>query len=447
MIAVRPPLHAWLALCACVAVLITHGPIRAMDPARTLDTPLLLSAAATWRQGGNPYDLDSIARTFGKDSPSISGTLGRGSQAFVYPPPAYSVLSPLTYLPWSTQFSVWSWLNVVMLVVSLIFVCKIASIAILSRAGFAILGIGLASYPARLNITFGQTAILMFFLMSLSWILVPAGGQKPTHRRMWLSALAIGFAAVIKPQIVAVLAICDVFSSRRIVAIIGAAVAVTLFFGSLAIHGDATHIIQSWVGNMNALMQVDANPLLLDQHHVPHDLINLQSPLAVLTGNKMLSSGLAVAACALMAGWLFWIVSTNRVEAGKREKAWLNELSATIVLMLLVFYHRAYDAIFLMIPVAFAIRQILAREKRGYVLFAVLTLPMIASPSNVFRLIYPTAGGVPNVIVEALLVQYHTWALVAAFLLLCRARYRPVPAGRLDFLESQSVASDPTPVT
>src|ERR1700734_120911 len=143
--AFRPPWYAWVALAICAAAFLVRGPIRAVRSDSNIDAPLLLSAAATWQHGGDPYDPASIKNNFGNDAALISATLSRGAQAFVYSPPAYALLSPLSYLPWPTRLLVYNCLNAVLMVVSLLLICSIAGVPIRSLAGFAVVGIGLAS--------------------------------------------------------------------------------------------------------------------------------------------------------------------------------------------------------------------------------------------------------------------------------------------------------------
>jgi Glycosyltransferase family 87 len=431
---IHPPWYSWVLLAVCAAAFLIRGPIRAVGSEANIDAPLLLSAAATWHSGGNPYNLDSVKNTFGADAAVITSTLSRGAQAFVYSPPAYAFLGTLTYLPWSTRLLVWNWLNATLFFISLVLICKMAWVPLRSLPSFAILGIGLASYPGQLNIQYGQTAILMLFLMSLSWYAAPGGGEIASRQRILLSSLAMGLAAVIKPQIVLVFMAADFYTGRRAVALGAVAAAAVLFLGAVTIHGDAAQITLDWVGNMRALMDVDANPLTRTIGHVPHLLINLQSPIAVLTGSRTAASFLALLACILMAWRYVSVARHNPLAVADHPMAWLNALSAASVLMLLVFYHRAYDSVFLMVPVAFAVRRIGDQDKRGWVLLALLALPLIASYSYAFHLLYPTANVGneylidPPRLVEAIVIQHQTWLLVAVFLVLCELRRRPKAA-------------------
>jgi hypothetical protein len=415
--------YAWLALIVCAVIFVVRGPLRAADPAVNMDTPLLLAAATTWQHGGNPYDPASVARTFGASAPLISATLQRGQQAFVYSPPVYTLLSPITFLSWSAQRWIWNLLNVVMFLTSLVLTCALFEIPIRSLKGFSVIGIGLATNPTHICIALGQTGVVEFFLMMISWSLAPGGGGRPDRTKAVLSALALAMAAVIKPQIAIVFMAVDLYTGRAHVATRAAAIAGMLFAIALAIHGDAWTITQSWLGNMHALMHAEADPL---HGSLPHQLINLQSPLAVLTGNRSLSTALAISICGLMALMYIWI-DRRALPAADSRAQWLDALSAASILMLLVFYHRIYDAVFLMIPGALAVRQIAAADRRGWIVLAVLAPLWIPLSSIVHRARDLPGGFTASPIAQAFLVQHQTWFLVAAFILLCAIRRFPVP--------------------
>jgi hypothetical protein len=147
-----------------------------------------------------------------------------------------------------------------------------------------------------------------------------------------------------------------------------------------------------------------------------------------LTGSRTLSTTLAIAACGLMG--LTYVWTDRRLNSPTQELRirWLHALSAAAILMLLIFYHRIYDAVFLMIPGAFAIRQISVGDRRGWILLGVLAPVWIPLASIVHRGLDLSGGFAASAIVQALLVQHQTWFLVIAFFILLRSA--PTNAGR-----------------
>ena len=423
----RPAPYAWIILLICAAFFVDRGPIRMADPAVNMDAPLLLAAATAWRRGGDPYDPVSVAGALGENASLASHTLQRGRQAFVYPPPVYALLTPITYLPWAAQRWVWNLLNIAMYLTSLALICSLFRARLRSVEGVAIVGIGLATDPAHICIALGQTGVAVFFLMAVSWFLAPGGGEPAARHRLALAALAMGVAAIIKPQIALVFVISDYFTGRRTVAAGAAAAAAVLFVGALAIHGDAPVLTQAWIANMHALMHGDADPL---NSPLPHQMINLQSPLAVLTGTRELSTALAVAACVLMGLAYAWIDRHARTSTEEDPRmVWLNALSAASIVMLLIFYHRLYDAVFLMIPGALAVRQIAIRRWRGWLLLALLVPVWYPLSSAAYRALGLSGSFGVGKFVQVLLIQHQTWFLVAAFLLVCESRWRDAKSG------------------
>lgn len=413
------PLYAWAAIIVCAAIFVIRGPLRAADPAVNMDTPLLLAAANTWRHGGNPYDPASMASTFGPSVSLISATLRRGQQAFVYSPPVYALLSPITHLPWSVQRFVWNMLNVAMFLTSLVLICRLFALPLRSPQGLGIVGVGLAANPGHICIALGQTGVVVLLLMAISWCLVPGGNGHAARSRVILSALALALAAIIKPQIAIVFMALDLYAGRTQVTLRAIGFAAIIFMIAMAMHGNALTLAQSWIENMHALMHAEADPL---HGSLPHQLINLQSPLAVLTGSRTLSTALAIGACGLMSLTYVWIDQRVHFPTPDARIRWLNALSAATILMLLIFYHRVYDAVFLIIPGAFAVRQIAAGDRRGWVLLAVLAPVWIPLASMVHRGLDMRGGFAASRAAQAFLVQHQTWFLVAAFFLLCALR-------------------------
>jgi hypothetical protein len=390
-----------------------------------MDTPLLLAAAQTWRVGGNPYDLSDVRRA--ANTPAIDATLQRGQQAFVYSPATYLLLGPLTLLPWSAQRATWNTLNTLMYLAALMLIVKSAGLRYRSRAGAAVLGIGLASNPGQICIALGQTGILELFLLSASWGIVGAGAERPSIRSSVAAGLLAAAALVVKPQIALVYIAYHVCRGRLIVAGTAALGAAIAMLGALALHGDAAVILNSWAANMRALTHADADPLF---GSLPHQLINLQSPLAVLIGDSGLAAVLALGSCGVFAGF-YWLATRAANLHARVDAHELAGLSAATILMLLLFYHRIYDAVFLMVPAAFAVRIVTRGDSRGWLLLGLLTPLWVPLASVIYRLSEPSTGGFGlGRVVQAVLVQHQTWFLVAAFLLVCELR-RKGPAGGL----------------
>jgi hypothetical protein len=390
-----------------------------------MDTPLLLEAAQTWRVGGNPYDLTDVRRA--ANSPAIDATLQRGQQAFVYSPATYLLLGPLTLLPWSAQRATWNTLNTLLYVAALMLIAKSSGLHLRSRAAAAVFGIGLASNPGQICIALGQTGILVLFLLSLSWSMAGAGAGRPSIRSSVAAGLLAAAALVVKPQIALVYLAYHVCRGRLLVAVTAALGAGIAMLGALVLHGDVAMILSSWAVNMRALTHADADPLF---GSLPHQLINLQSPLAVLIGDSQVAAVLSLGGCGVLAG-VYWLATRAANLQGRVDPHELAGLSAATILMLLLFYHRIYDAVFLMVPAAFAIRILALGDSRGWLLLGLLTPLWVPLASVIYRLTQPSTGGFGlGRVAQAILVQHQTWFLVAAFMLVCELRRMGPPGGQ-----------------
>jgi hypothetical protein len=386
-----------------------------------MDTPLLLVAASTWRHGGNPYDTAALAATFKAEWPAgIEATLRRGQQAFVYSPAAYAILSPITWLPWSAQRLTWNLLNIFGYLSALALICRLAAIPVMSLQGAAVFAIGLASDPGHICIALGQTGVLTLWLMSLSWSRASTPGAS-TKGATWRAGVLGAAALLIKPQIALVFLACEVYLRRTAVAAIAAATAAAALVAAIFWHGDVVALLTSWLNNMHALMLADADPLF---GSLPHQLINLQSPLAVLTGDRKAGTALTFMVCgALTLG--YFLVDRKRLAAPSTDLRRLEILSAASVLMLLLFYHRLYDAVFLIVPAALAVKLINSGDRRGWALLGFFMPLWIPLSSIVYRISNPATGFTGGPIFQAIVVQHQTWFLLAALILLIEIRRRP----------------------
>jgi len=411
-------------LLACAALFVWRGPLRSAHTGDNLDAPLLMSAAAIYVHGENPYDPRAVSGEFGPN--------GRDRSAFPYRPPyspaAYALISPLTWLPWPAQRVAWNALNTLLYLGALWLTLRLFQLSPLSVGGLALVATGLICNPAHTGIALGQTGVAVLFLLCASWDL---GGVGETGRPL-LSGSALGLALTLKPQLGLLFVAYDLYAGRSRVAIVAVGVATLAFALSLALHPAPIALMRGWLESTTLLMHGgDADPLAVP---FPHQLINLESPLAVLTGSQVASKLSALALCALLAlGYVAAdraAVVSARDHTGARDPTttrarWLTGLAATAVLSLLVFYHRIYDAVVLLVPAAIAIQRIGARDPRGWLLALCLLPLFVPVTSAVLRLLAGPEGPSPVALsawLMALVVQHQTWCLVGAFMVIASIR-------------------------
>jgi hypothetical protein len=178
----------------------------------------------------------------------------------------------------------------------------------------------------------------------------------------------------------------------------------------------------------------DADPTRAN--HVRDQMINLHYPLHWFTDDRGLVRWAVYAVLgALCAAYLAVDWRARRAERGEGRGEMVS-LSMTAVVTLLVAYHRFYDAVVLVFPLALGVKMALGaslEERRGGWVLLGLLAPF-AIPLNAALLRMKLGGAIPASVGESTLwnvvvMPHGTWALVgmAAWLVWVRAR-----VGRLE---------------
>lgn len=153
------------------------------------DFEVQYQAAERLRAGENIY-ADSAAFKEALES----GQFNMADDSIRWPyanPPLLAILTvPLTYLPYAAAAAFWTWLNILMLLGACAAV--LAAIGRLDWVGAVVtLALLYGYYPAAVCLRLGQTEILLFLLIALSFLALKRGKEG------WAGA-ALGFAAAIK---------------------------------------------------------------------------------------------------------------------------------------------------------------------------------------------------------------------------------------------------------
>ncbi|MEM7628978.1 MAG: glycosyltransferase family 87 protein [Planctomycetota bacterium] len=405
------------------ALFAYRGLLPITRPGANMDTALVSVPPRVWLQGGNPYDpgaIDAAWLAAGGEADFAPGR--RGRQAFVYPPGAYLLGAPFALVPLEATPYVWGAVNAAMLVACWWLIAGLAGIKPTSPAGLALLAAALAMGPAHTNSRLGQTGVLVLFLCALAWTL-------RSKDRQVLAGVALGVACAVKPQIGLIFAIYELGRGRwRVFAGAVAVGGLLTLAGAARLWIEGVDVFAQWFMNMRALTEVDANPLHRHPDQPlsnPTQLINLASPIAVVIGDTARANLGAMLYCA--GGALAYLMIDLRRGYTKTDvPGELVTLCAVSVVMLLVAYHRIYDAVFLLPLAALAI--VLWRERRragAIALAAPLALLWLPGPPLLLRL--AIRGQLPDpetgpMLWRSVVLTHHTWALVACFGVLCVIR-------------------------
>ena len=249
----------------------------------------------------------------------------------------------------------------------------------------------------------GQVAILTTAAIVAALLLERSG------RPVW-AGIFYGLAIVLKVQIGLPFLVYLAWRRRWATAAVAALVALTVTLVSvirMAMSGVAW--LPAWMDNLGLLSAPgglnDAGPLNEDRY----SLVNLQ----YLLGSVGLS-GLAADAITLVAVGVVALAIVMLV--GRRElDRDLLVLSGVAVLTLLVTYHRYYDAVLLVLPIAWGIVMLRRRPVAGIavlVLCADFFFPFQTALHDVQQRNVLPGWMSANAIWDTMLITQHVWALV-----------------------------------
>jgi hypothetical protein len=415
-------LPSWLALAIFIAGLglflarVPSG-IRGFDI--NMDSGLVTVAARAWAHGQSPYDLKAFSAAWVEMGGPAGGldSAWRGPQAFVYPPATYVLGAPLGMLPFELARALWNGINLALFALSMVLALRLARIPLRSSWGAAGCGLMLGMAAVHTDLRLGQTAVM---------VLAPVLGAVTLRLkgRPWLAGLCLGLACCIKPQVGLIFVGYELGRGRwKIAAGAFLCVAVLMGAGLGRMWAAGIHGLGGWTDNLHALLETDANPIAPDIW--PHRLIDLASPISVVLDDIKPARVIAMVIMAVFAAAYVgadWARGRTKTERG----AELLTLSAVTVVMLLVAYHRLYDAVFLVIPLMLGLAQLRAGERAGWI--TLLFLAPFYAPGASILVKLQVHGVIPAHLAESklwmvLVMQHQTWALLGLMIWLIALRW------------------------
>lgn len=427
----------------------TRGVLAAFDLQRSgnADWRLVYAASRAWLVGELPYDAASVRRVF-----DAAGSMGqdamntRTSEVLVYPPPALAALSPLAALPWRVASPLWTVLSIGMYAGAIAALAAIAGLRGRWRVLFA--GLSLVLCPIHTLLWQGQTATPVLLFVALSAWLIHRS-QTPTPRlgrgsrataAHVLAGVLLGVASVLKPQLGFVFLVYHAGRFRWTVALAGGftiAALTTLGIARMSLAGVAW--LEPYRANLAAFTATsDASPL--STNPIRHHLLNLHYPLHTILGDAA-PVGILVLAIVAAASLVYLRLDWRRdADSGERRvlEHELLSLSMAAAVTLVVAYHRIYDAVLLLIPLAMLLSpswRALRRRTITVVLWIIIL--GFLGPWPVLMTQLAERALVPHALSESwlwdsLIVPGHPWALAGLMLVLVAARRRlTAPASAL----------------
>jgi len=332
-----------------------------------------------------------------------------------YPPTTFAVLAPVCLLPW--KFALWVWISISLtaLATMLIAVAKMSGIRFSATSGLFFLALYLGLAPIHTGLATANPTIVVAALSVLSLWLAEQHWDR-------LAGLLIAGSICLKPPI----GLCFLFFylvSRRwqvVATASGASMAIT----SVAI-GRMWFAGLPWFASYHLLTQRMFAPGAINDftsaNAVWFQLVNLQGAIDMILGNPV-----AATIVGLCAGTLLLILWTSlKLSEGNRGNELL-AVSALAVLSILPVYHRFYDTILLVLPLAWALSPRNEASFRIRCLTVILIIPFLI-PGAAF--LNQISSPVPHWAVDsqwwkALVIAHEAWFLLLLSILLLYTMWR-----------------------
>ena len=382
-----------------------RGGQRALDG--SLDFTMIYAGARQVVLGGDPYDWEATYQTFER-----GGGYGRPRDPrwfhSLYPPTTYLLLAPVVgWMDWRAARSVWLLINVGATLAVAGWMWRARPPPVGWVGGLQGVGFWLLATPLHTAVAFGQLSVVVLALLLPS---IPLASEKSPavgvteaergrgRRGWWRSAavvLALGVAVALKPQLALPWLVVRLLLPGRgrgrevLVAVAGLMVlgVVTLAWGR--------GLAPGWWGHWQAQLHTFAQTGLADpgmHNRFTHQMIHFEPWLRrLLPADRTWAEGwvaigrlLPVAGLGLAVWWVWRIpdrggtrrrAAAGGVEAGGGgadvsvevdDRPWLLLASLTLVVSLMVVYHRGYDGVLLVVPAVWVWREFWkAREQRG----------------------------------------------------------------------------------
>jgi hypothetical protein len=256
-------------------------------------------------------------------------------------------------------------------------------------------------------------------------------------RGVWAGVL-MGIGSAIKPQLGVPFVVYHLGRLRWKAGLIAAVVLMAIAaigVARLSLAKEAGPVwYESWQRNVHYFqLREDGNPRL-ENGTYRHQMLNLHYPLHGFTENRGLVNGLVLAL--VSAASLAYLVIDVRDKA-RRGSVWsvgsvegggeLLSLSMTAVAGLLAVYHRSYDGVALLFPMALGAAGLMAGARRHWVTIAACALFLVPGPVILVQL--KASGRIPAFIGdswawERLIVAHQAWALFGLLWWLVWLRWR-----------------------
>jgi len=406
----------WLFLLLLAAVeFVARGPARALSDSGDFGGAYL--SARAWRLGANPYDHELLEQLWVEAGGASESRRLDFNKPSVYPPPTLFLVAPLAWLDWPAASAGLLAINTLLALLALAALFSAAGLNWREPRGGLFLVLGVAFAPLHTGIALGN---LIVPAAACAMLAVWASTKK---RDLWAGVL-LALATALKPQIGGVFLLGYALERRWRICVVAGILWLTLASLSiLRLEVAGVDWRQSWLSSNAEFLALGGPNDPTGANRNRHNLINLHWPLYTIFERAWVVNAIVL----LFAGSLLLIYLFTRWRKPANPPELLS-ISALAGLSLAVIYHRFYDAVLLLLPLAWSLAAWQGRLKATARCSFWLILPFLI-PGAVLLQESARAGRWPATWSDAwwwntLLLPHQVWAVALLAICLVYGQYR-----------------------
>ena len=331
-----------LSLILAASEFVARGPWRTLSTARDFTGSYLSSRA--WLKGENPYDQELLDRLWTEACDAPESKDLKFNRPSVYPLTALILIAPLALWNWPASGFLLIAINVLLILLVLNALITISGLNWREPRGALFLVLGLAFAPIHTGIALGNLIIPA----ASSAILAIWASAK---RRDILAGALIAIATGLKPHIGGIVLLNYMLERRRRVCVSAGLFLLSLAgFSFLRLEIAGVDWRQSWISSSAEWMAKGGTNDPTAANPNRRQLINLHWPLYQIFDHAWAVNSIIFLFGASL--FLIYMYALWRKQTQWRE---LLSISALAVLSLPVIYHRFYDAVLLLLPLAWSL--------------------------------------------------------------------------------------------
>jgi hypothetical protein len=419
-----------------VSEFVVRGPIRFLRAADFNDfiSPYVQSRALI--QGLDPYSPEVLVRLWPVTGPHrlqflakdlADGTLiAKRGIPTAYPLTCLFLLGPLAVMPWPVAHLVWLALTGVLTLGVIWSLLSLVTREAGDWRAYVFVAFALALAPLHTGFAAGSVVIATVALCGIAL-------SREQRDEVTLAGILFGIAVCLKPQIgLPFLAYYLLRRRWRLCGIAGSVVLTAALLAIVRLAVSGTPWLQNYRTDNKVLLVSGILADFTERNPLRFSLINLQVLFYAIWHQAGAANAFAIGlSTVLFVIWVALLLRTRR----ENDDALL-ALGAVAVLSLLPVYHRLYDALLLIIPLCWSLREFSGPRKQFARGTLVLMLPFLVPGGSALEEMQ-RGGRIPDALTQSwfwnsVVMPHEIWCLLflGALLLWCMASKPPQASGQ-----------------